>query len=175
MLTIRKTVAPVSVARTVMLLALVTCIAGACRQQSSPSNNSRASDASSSVNADASRNNASADPAQMNAEIERLEREAEKNPGDETERETLSRAYLRRGNYFRDAQKYSDALKDYQRALRNDPDNEEAQKNIAAISPLVEGTPTAENGEPAPLPITPNVTDEDEQSPAAPAKTPKKQ
>ena len=49
-----------------------------------------------------------------------------------------------------------------------DPD---AQRNAAEISPLVEGAQTGENGEPAPLPITPGVTaDEDKPTP-----TPKKQ
>ncbi|MBA3806421.1 MAG: hypothetical protein H0X14_12005 [Acidobacteria bacterium] len=174
MLMKRHMAVPVKVALTLALLALLMCVCACGRPSTSNDSRADAESANSSVNADAASEGAKSDPAQMNAAIERLEREAEKNPSDDAARESLSRAYLRRGDFFRDAQKYSEALMDYQRALRNDPDNEAAQKNIAAISPLVEGTPTAENGEPAPLPITPNVTDEDEQQPA-PVKTPKKQ
>ncbi len=67
-------------------------------------------------------------------------------------------------------QRLREAMDDYRRALRNDPDNEEAQRNAAEIAPQVEGTPTGEYGEPAPLPISPNVADDE----AKPTPTPKK-
>jgi hypothetical protein len=66
-----------------------------------------------------------------------------------------------------------EALRDYQNALRNNPDNEEAQQRIAAVSPQVEGEATGENGEPAPLPITPNVTTGDAGETDQPSPTPK--
>lgn len=110
----------------------------------------------------------------LDGEIARLEHEAEKNPGDQTARIALSQAYLRRARAFRVAQKMSEALRDYQSAIRNDPDNEQAQQGIAEISSQLENSPTGENGEPAPLPITPNVTG-GESSPIPPtlAPTPK--
>lgn len=113
---------------------------------------------------------APADPAQLDAEVARLERQAERNPTDESMREELAKAYVRRGDSHRAAERTRDALRDYQRALRADPDNEQAQRAAAEVSPLVEGEKTGENGEPAPLPITPNVSGEDEK----PTPTPKK-
>ncbi|MGB8508036.1 MAG: hypothetical protein WCD76_06515 [Pyrinomonadaceae bacterium] len=175
-----KTVPPsravvVFIAVTLSILTALTC---AC-SRSGTERIAQSNDASTSSSAGLSSSaNASTDPAKLNSEIARLEKEAERNPGDDESRAALSQAYLRRGNSLRDTQKPREALLDYQRALRNNPDNVEAQKNIAEISPLVEGTPTAENGEPAPLPITPNVTDDDDDDnnnhPPAPARTPKK-
>lgn len=114
------------------------------------------------------------DISKLDGEIARLEREAEKNPGDQAARINLSQAYLRRAGAFRVAQKMSDALRDYQSALRNDPDNEQAQQGIAEISPPTGNNSTGENGEPAPLPITPNVTGaESSPSPVVETPTPK--
>jgi tetratricopeptide (TPR) repeat protein len=112
------------------------------------------------------------DISKLDGEIERLEKLAERSPGDETARDALSSAYVRRANSLRDAQHFRDALLDYQRALRLNEDNEEAQKNAAEIAPLAEGTPQeGEYGEPPPLPITPNVTGGEEK--ASPTPTPK--
>jgi tetratricopeptide (TPR) repeat protein len=121
-----------------------------------------------------SANNAAAaggDPAKLDAEIERFEKQAEKNPGNAETLAELSRAYARRGNSHREAGRLREAMDDYRRALSKDPDNEEAQRNAAEIAPQVEGTPTGEYGEPAPLPISPNVADDE----AKPTPTPKKQ
>jgi tetratricopeptide (TPR) repeat protein len=113
------------------------------------------------------------DASKLDAEIERLEKQAEKNSGDDETRVGLARAYVRRANSLRDAQRMREALFDYQRALRIDPDNEEAQKNSAEIAPIVEGTPQeGEYGDPPPLPITPNVTGGEEK--ASPTPTPKR-
>ncbi|HEV2707103.1 MAG TPA: tetratricopeptide repeat protein [Pyrinomonadaceae bacterium] len=115
-----------------------------------------------------------ADLAQIDADIARLEKQAQRNPNDDTARAALASAYVRRGNAHRAAQQLPQALRDYQNALRINPDDEDAPRNIAEISPQVEGEPTGEYGEPAPLPITPNVTTgTDEQTPtnqATPAK-----
>ncbi|HEV3471517.1 MAG TPA: tetratricopeptide repeat protein [Pyrinomonadaceae bacterium] len=100
------------------------------------------------------------DPARLDAEIARLERLNERNPADDEARLNLARAYVRRAEAHRAAGRLAEALADYRRALRTDPDNEEAQKNVADITPQVEGTPQeGEYGEPAPPPISPNVTE----------------
>jgi tetratricopeptide (TPR) repeat protein len=115
---------------------------------------------------------ASADISQFDAEVERLEKRAERNPGDDDALSELAKAYVRRGNALRAANRLREALFDYRRAQSADPDNPDAQRNAAEISPLVEGAPTGENGEPAPLPITPGVTDDEERP--TPTPTPKK-
>ncbi|HEX8473357.1 MAG TPA: tetratricopeptide repeat protein [Pyrinomonadaceae bacterium] len=115
--------------------------------------------------------------AKFDAEIANLEKQAEKNPGDDELRDALSQAYLRRANALRDAQQLKEALRDYRKALSNNPDNEEAQQRAAEIGAQVEGELTGENGEPAPLPISPNVTTDDpgdETPQASPPKETKK-
>lgn len=111
-----------------------------------------------------------ADPAQLDAELARLEKQAERNPADDTARSDLAKAYVRRGDSHRAAGQLQEALLDYQRALRADPDNEQAQRAASEITPEVQGEKTDENGAPAPLPITPNVADEG----GKPTPTPKK-
>jgi tetratricopeptide (TPR) repeat protein len=110
------------------------------------------------------------DIAQLNGDIERLEKLAERNPADEETRDELSRAYVRRAKLEQGAGQHREALADYQRALRHDPDNDEAQAGAAAATEqLGGGGQEDENGAPAPLPITPNVADED----GKPTPTPK--
>jgi len=111
------------------------------------------------------------DAAGLDAEIGRLERQAERNPADDETRDELARAYVRRGNSLRGAGQVREALADYQRALRLDPDNDEAQNNAFATTQQLGGEQQGENGEPAPPAITPNVADEAER----PAPAPKKQ
>lgn len=113
----------------------------------------------------------SADVTKLSADIERLEKAAERNPGDEDTRDELARAYVRRGDAERFLNQPREALNDYQRALRLDPDNGEAQKNAADTQEQLGGEQQDENGAPAPAPITPNVADDEEK----PAPTPKKQ
>jgi cytochrome c-type biogenesis protein CcmH/NrfG len=111
-----------------------------------------------------------ADISQLDAEVEQLEKRAERNPGDDEALADLAKAYVRRGDAERAANRLREALLDYRRAQSADPDNPDAQRNAAEISPLVEGAPTGENGEPAPLPITPGVTDDEERPPPTPKK-----
>jgi tetratricopeptide (TPR) repeat protein len=113
---------------------------------------------------------ATADISQLDAEVERLEKRAERNPGDDDALSELAKAYVRRGNALRAATRLREALLDYRRAQSADPDNPDAQRNAAEISPLVEGAPTGENGEPAPLPITPGVTDDEDKATPTPKK-----
>ena len=113
------------------------------------------------------------DLSKLDADVEQLEKRAERNPSDDEALSELAKAYVRRGDAERAANRLREALLDYRRAQGADPDNPDAQRNAAEISPLVEGAQTGENGEPAPLPITPGVTDEGEK--ATPTPTPKKQ
>jgi cytochrome c-type biogenesis protein CcmH/NrfG len=120
---------------------------------------------------------APADIGQLSGEIERLEKQAERNPADEETQDELARVYVKRAKLERDGGQFQEALVDYQRALRHDPDNEEAQGGAAAVDQQLGGDQQEdENGAPAPLPITPNVADEEgKATKPTPTTTPKKQ
>ncbi|MCA1621075.1 MAG: tetratricopeptide repeat protein [Acidobacteria bacterium] len=149
-----------------LLLAVVALQAG-CRPDAGPGGGAQAVATPGATPGAA----APADLATLGAEIERLEREAERNPADEATRDELARVYVRRGNARRGAGQTREALADYQRALRLDPDNDEAQAGAAdSAEQLGEAGQEDENGAPVPPPITPNVSDED----AKPTPTPKK-
>jgi len=168
--------------RAASALALLAALAAACAcggggaQKNAQQSNAGAQPSSqANVNAAVA---SDADVAKLNADIERLEKSTERNPGDEDARDELARAYVRRGDAERASNQPQDALRDYQRALRLDPDNGEAQKNAYDMqAQLGGGEQQDENGAPAPAPITPNVADDDDKTPAnANAKpTPKKQ
>lgn len=151
-----------------LLLSVAAACGGGNTNDASQSNAGASSD-----NSSATTNTTTGSISGIDAEIERLEKEAGKNPGNSETLAELARAYVRRGNAFRDAGRPREAMDDYRRAQRNDPDNEEALKNAADIAPQVEGTPTGEYGEPAPLPISPNVTGTEDKP--SPSPTPKKQ
>jgi tetratricopeptide (TPR) repeat protein len=150
-----------------LLLALAS-LSSACRREAQPgAERAGAQTGATPQGAAASPDDAAA----LDADIERLERQAERNPADQETRVALARAYVRRGDALRAAGKLNEALADYQSALRNDEDNAEAQGNAAAISAQLGGTEQVdENGAPVPLPITPGVADEGER----PTPTPKK-
>jgi tetratricopeptide (TPR) repeat protein len=113
-----------------------------------------------------------ADIAQLNGEIERLEKQAERNPADEETQDELARAYVKRAKAEQGGGQFQEALADYQRALRHDPDNDDAQAGAAAVNQQLGGDRQEdENGAPAPPPISPNVAGED----GKPTPTPKKQ
>jgi tetratricopeptide (TPR) repeat protein len=146
-------------------------LAGGCGG-AQPNANRSSANATSSPQANASVGEGGADAAKLDAEIERLEKLAERNPGDEDGRDELARAYVRRGDWMRGTGRLREALLDYQRALRLDPDNDAAQRNAAATKEQLGGADQEdENGAPAPLPITPNVADDE----GKPTPTPKKQ
>ena len=110
---------------------------------------------------------------QLNADIERLEKQAERNPADEETRDELARVYVKRAKVEQGNGLSQEALTDYQRALRYDPDNEEAQAGAAAVNQELGGdSKEDENGAPVPPPISPNVADEEGK--ATPTATPKK-
>ena len=115
-----------------------------------------------------------ADVSQLSGEIERLEKQAERNPADEETQDELARAYVKRAKSEQAGGQYREALEDYQRALRHDPDNDDAQAGAAAANQQLGGdTKEDENGAPIPPPISPNVADEEGKP--APTPTPKKQ
>jgi cytochrome c-type biogenesis protein CcmH/NrfG len=114
---------------------------------------------------------APADIAKLSGDIERLEKQAERNPADEETQDELARTYVKRAKIEQVGGQYQEALVDYQSALRHDPDNDEAQAGAAAVDQQLGGDQQEdENGAPAPLPITPNVADEN----GKPTPTPKK-
>ena len=151
-----------------LLVALVTLHAG-CRREAQ-----KGADANAGQAATAQPNGAAspADISQLNGEIERLEKQAERNPADEETQDELARVYVKRAKLEQGGGQFQEALADYQRALRHDPDNEEAQGGAAAVDQQLGGDKQEdENGAPAPLPITPNVADEEGKA----TPTPKKQ
>jgi cytochrome c-type biogenesis protein CcmH/NrfG len=175
----RVTLSKIERAASVVALVALASLANGC---GGAPNNARQSDAGAQASPAQPNVNASApsnvDVPQLNADIERLEKTAERNPGDEDTRDVLAQAYVRRGDAERATDQPQEALKDYQRALRLDPDNAEAQKNAADTQEQLGGEQREdENGAPVPPPITPNVADEDDKPAATPAEkpTPKKQ
>ena len=148
-------------------LALFACACG-----KGAANGNAQANASASPQSSATANAADAgDMTKLDSDVEQLEKRAERNPGDDEALTELAKAYVRRGDAHRAANQLREALFDYRRAQSADPDNADAQRDAAEISPQVEGAQTGENGEPAPLPITPGVTaDEDKPTP-----TPKNQ
>jgi tetratricopeptide (TPR) repeat protein len=161
------------------LLAFASACGGGASNSAQQANASAQPDSSAQSNAGGGVAVASTtDVAKLNADIERLEKAAERNPGDDDTRDDLARAYVRRGDAERAAGQPQEAINDYQRALRLDPDNDEAQKNAAdTTKEQFGGEQEDENGAPAPLPITPNVADEDNKPApnAKPTATPRKQ
>ena len=174
----RVTQAKITLAASALaLVALLTACGGGASNSAQQANANAQPSAQSNGNGSAPVES-NVDVTKLNADIERLEKAAELNPADEDTRDDLARAYVRRGDAERASGQPQEALKDYQRALRLDPDNDEAQKNAADTEAQLGGEKQDENGAPLPPPITPNVADEDEK-PATPNEkptaTPKKQ
>ncbi len=117
------------------------------------------------------------DTSRYDEEIKRLEKQAEKRPTDESVRLALARAYLARGNALTGARQYRAALGDYRRALRYDPDNDEARQWAATIIGILQqmgrDVPT-EGNEPPPLPMTPDTIPGDDEGSASKEPTRKK-
>lgn len=157
-----------ALASALTLLFAVTALQAGCRRDAQKKGGAPA--AGETANAQPGAAPSPADIAQLNVEIERLEKQAERNPADEETRDELARAYVKRAKVEQGVGQFQEALADYQRALRHDPDNDDAQAGAAAATDAIGGDKEDENGAPAPLPITPNVADEDEK----PTPTPKK-
>lgn len=150
------------------LLALLSFGAASCRRAktSTATNDAADSGAAASNSSSSVQNNSqtptSDDMAKYDADIARLEAESLRSPGDDDTRNDLSNAYVRRADANRRANRLREALRDYQKALRINPDNEAAQNEAAALADAATATKQGENFEPAPPPISPDiVTDED--------------
>jgi tetratricopeptide (TPR) repeat protein len=167
-----RTSRPVKAPALLLALAAVFAGCGRGRQPNAASATPQPSATQTGTAANASA--APADVSKLDAEIERLEHLAERNPADDDARDELARVYVRRGDAKRAAGQLQEALTDYQRALRQDPDNTDAQAAAAAINEQIGVQQQGENGEPAPPPITPNVAEEDEKPAGKPSPTSKK-
>jgi tetratricopeptide (TPR) repeat protein len=171
---VKITPSKIALAASALALAAFT---NACGGRGAQSNAQQSNAGAQSQPSQSNANGATASPsdvdiAKLNADIERLEKAAERNPADEETGDELARMYVRRGDAERAAGQTQEALKDYQHAQRLDPDNPDAQKNAADLEAQVGGEGEDENGAPLPPPITPNVADEDDKPAAKP--TPKK-
>jgi tetratricopeptide (TPR) repeat protein len=99
------------------------------------------------------------DTSRIDAEIAQLERQAEKNPDDDTTHNALADAYVRRGRALHEARRLNDALHDFQSALRFSPDHEEANLRIAQITQELGAEPHAEDGKPVAVPAKPGANE----------------
>jgi tetratricopeptide (TPR) repeat protein len=96
------------------------------------------------------------DTSKYDAEIKRLEEKAKKNSVDQQTRLALASAYTNRGDALTGARQYRAALGDYRRALRNDPNNQQAQQMSGTIIGILKSMGRdvpPEGQEPAPLPL----------------------
>jgi tetratricopeptide (TPR) repeat protein len=96
------------------------------------------------------------DTSKYDAEIKRLEEKAKKNAADQGTRLALAKAYTDRGDALTGVRQYRAALGDYRRALRNDPNNEQAQQMSGTIISILKSMGRdvpPEGQEPAPLPL----------------------
>jgi tetratricopeptide (TPR) repeat protein len=99
------------------------------------------------------------DTSKLDAEIAALEQQAEKNPDDGTTLVALADAYARRGHALYEARRLTDALHDYQSALKYSPDHEEANLRVAQITQEVGVEPLAEDGKPVAVPAKPGTNE----------------
>jgi tetratricopeptide (TPR) repeat protein len=99
------------------------------------------------------------DTSKLDAEIATLEQQAEKNPDDDTTLGALAEAYVRRGHALHEAHRLTDALHDYQSALRYSPDHEEANLRVAQITQEIGAEPHAEDGKPVAIPAKPGANE----------------
>ncbi len=92
----------------------------------------------------------------FDTEIEKAEKNLKTNPKDEAAKKTLAEAYNKRGLALTDARQYASALGDYRKALKLDPNSEEAKKWIEQIVWIYESINREypkEGEEPPPLPF----------------------
>ena len=77
-------------------------------------------------------------------------------PDDAAAKKLLSEAYYDRGDALTKARQYASALGDYRRALKYDPENQEAKDwigQIVNIYKMLKKDPPKEGEEPPPLPF----------------------
>lgn len=101
------------------------------------------------------------DTSKMDADIERLKKQADNKGSKPSDGVALAKAYADRGDALTQARQYRAALGDYRRALKYDPKNEAAEQGGAMIVMIMRQMGRevpAEGQEPAPLPFKPSAT-----------------
>lgn len=96
------------------------------------------------------------DTSKYDAEIKRLEQQSKKNPSDQATRLALAKVYTDRGDALTGVAQYRSALGDYRRALRLNPNDEQAQQMSSTIIKILTrmGRDVPPEGdEPPPLPL----------------------
>ncbi len=91
----------------------------------------------------------------MNADIQKAEKNHEKEPKDAQAKKDLAHAYFVRAFALTEAAQYRAALGDFRKGLKLDPDDEEAKKmhdQIISIFKSIGREPPKEGEEPPPLP-----------------------
>jgi tetratricopeptide (TPR) repeat protein len=146
-------------------LVCVSAFCGACGK-SAPGGANGAGEANAAVamspgglNGNASSNSGGQglDTKKLDADIAGLEQQAGKNPDDDTTLGALAEAYVRRAHAMYEARRLTDALHDYQSALRYSPDHEEANLRVAQITQEIGVEPLAEDGKPVAVPAKPGT------------------
>ncbi|MDQ1591736.1 MAG: hypothetical protein QOG71_2363 [Pyrinomonadaceae bacterium] len=144
-------------------LVCVLLLCGACGKSASPGVNGNGAAATANAeaasspggNAPGNAGGQELDTSKLDAEIARLEQQAEKDPDDDTSLDALADAYVKRGQALYEARRLPDALRDYQSALRYSPDHEEANLRVAQITQEIGAEPHAEDGKPVAVPAKP--------------------
>ena len=96
------------------------------------------------------------DTAQFDAEIAGAEKSLKAKPADETAKKALAESYFKRATALTEARQYASALGDYRKALKYDPNNQDAQTWIKQIIGIYDGMNREfpkEGEEPPPLPF----------------------
>jgi tetratricopeptide (TPR) repeat protein len=98
------------------------------------------------------------DTSKLDASVKVAEKELKANPKDEAAKKKLSEAFTKRGVALTEARQYASAIGDYRKALKYDPENEEAKKWIAVITNIyksINREVPKEGEEPEPLEFKP--------------------
>ncbi len=96
------------------------------------------------------------DVSSFDAEIAQAESDLKAKPKDETAKNAIAEAYLKRGIVLTEARQYASALGDYRRVLKYDEKNEDAKKwidQIIGIYDSINKEFPKEGEEPPPLPF----------------------
>ncbi len=96
------------------------------------------------------------DTSSFDEEIKQVESKLKANPKNEDLKKSLAEAFVKRGLTLTEARQYASALGDYRKALKLDPNNEEAKKwidQIISIYKSINKEYPKEGEEPPPLPF----------------------
>lgn len=96
------------------------------------------------------------DTSKFDAEITKAEKDLKAKPKDESAKKSLAEAYFKRGFALTEARQYASALGDYRKALKYNPNYEEAKTWIEQIVSIYDSINTEypkEGEEPPPLPF----------------------